>query len=182
LLFVRSRSNNYCNNFRDIYFNSCLDFAMRCFVYLLFSNSNSKSFCFNYLRKNLSLCYELIKAILVVWVLRLASELAIMFDMLEERTSWAWCSTCSTNEHCEQPCSLCSTNEQGEQSIFPLYIGTKIRLPYELYLTYLKFWLIVTTIKLQSLVIKWLLAWPKGVYKSLQSINFSLISFVEVLA
>jgi hypothetical protein len=58
------------------------------------------------------------------------------------------------SEHCEQLCSLCSTNEQGEQLVFPLYIEIGTQLPYKSYLIYLKSLLIVTTTKLQFLVIK----------------------------
>ncbi len=42
-----------------------------------------------------------------------------------------------------------------------------MRLFYELYLIYSKFLFIVTITKLQFLVIKWLLALPKDVYKFL---------------
>ncbi len=72
------------------------------------------------------------------------------------------------SEHCEQPYLLCLTNEQDKQLVFSLYIGTRIQLSYESYLIYLKSWLIITTTKLQSLVIKWLLALPKDAYKFLQ--------------
>ena len=51
LLFVYSCSNNFCN----IYFNSCLNFAIYYFVCFLFFNFNNKSFCSNYLQKNLLL-------------------------------------------------------------------------------------------------------------------------------
>ncbi len=50
---------------------------------MFFLNANAN---FNNLSTTNS-CYELIKAILVIQVLRPKGEFAIMFDMLEERAS-----------------------------------------------------------------------------------------------
>ncbi len=57
LLFVCSCSNSYCNNLRNIYLNNYFNLVVYYLVCLLSFNFNfnSKSFCFNYLRKNLLL-------------------------------------------------------------------------------------------------------------------------------